>query len=149
MKLEIVFVEHNAPNICLPLRCSVALGAFFGCKERRMSLVIKSEISHLKPSSVAMPAGLCVTESETTKKGFIVTRGPFDLDVLEYAGVLRKSSLNQVTQISWSTRLVNQVSDSKKENKNRSEKIWKGIHSHYLNWIKLIYYFQYSNFVFT
>ena len=33
----------------------------------------------------------------------------------EYAGVLRKSSLNQVTENKWSIPLVNQVSDSKKD----------------------------------
>ena len=54
---------------------------------------------------------------------FGLSWGPLDLDFLEYAGVLRKSSLNQVTQNSWSTLLVNQVSDSKIENKTCSEKM--------------------------
>ena len=49
--------------------------------------------------------------------------GPLDLDVLEDAGVCQKSSLNQVKQNSWSTLLVNQVSDSKKENKHCNEKM--------------------------
>ena len=70
----------------------------------------------------------------------IYSRGPLELDVLEYTGVLRKSSINQVTQNSWSTPLVHQVSDSKKENKHRSEKMaaissmgeneWKTIRTH-------------------
>ena len=70
----------------------------------------------------------------------IYSRGPLELDVLENAGELRKSSLDQVTPNSWSTPLVNPVSDSKKETKNRSEKMaaissmgeneWKTIRSH-------------------
>ena len=68
------------------------------------------------------------------------TWGPLDIDVLEYARVRRKNRLNQVTQNRWSTPLANQVSDRKKENKNRSEKMaaissmgeneWKTIRTH-------------------
>ena len=45
----------------------------------------------------------------------MITWGPPDLDVLEYAGVRRKSSLNQVKKNSRSTPLVNQACDSKEE----------------------------------
>ena len=83
----------------------------------------------------------CHKKTYTCIWGFCETRGPLDLDVLEYAVVSRKSSLNQVTQNSWSTPLVNRVSDSKKENKtvlkrwlhvlsSMVENEWKTIRTH-------------------
>ena len=43
-----------------------------------ISLLPKSEISSLQPSSVAVQPGLCGTWSETRKTGFLTTRLNFD-----------------------------------------------------------------------
>ena len=46
----------------------------FSYRESTIPLLSKSEISSLKPSSVAVQAGLCQTWSETQKTGFLTTR---------------------------------------------------------------------------
>ena len=47
---------------------------FFRYTDNTVPLLPKSEISSLQPSSVAVQPGLCQTESETPKTGFLTTR---------------------------------------------------------------------------
>ena len=54
--------------------CAADQRLCFRFSDSTIPLLLKSEISSLKPSSEAVQPGLCVTWSETLKTGFLRTR---------------------------------------------------------------------------
>ena len=56
----------------------------FRYMDSTIPLLSKSEISRLKPSSVAVQPGLCGTWSETPKTGFLITRLILGCNILKY-----------------------------------------------------------------
>ena len=64
--------NKDADQLCS--NCAANQRLCFRYRDSTIPLLSKSEISSLKPSSVAVQPGLCRTWSETPKTGFLKTR---------------------------------------------------------------------------
>ena len=68
------YAESKAQISCASSAAQLISIFVFATQDCTVTILSKSEISRLKPSSVVVQPGLCRTLSETAKTGFLTTR---------------------------------------------------------------------------